>query len=443
MSNDNLLLLYKHKYMNRMLALTIAAEFTLIPIHIYYQKHYFYFIEIIALICFIMISLHYYRYKDVVVSTKLLSAVFYGISIYAFFVGMYADIDAFKWVFLVPMALYYLLDFKLAKKLIGLLVLFYLLLTLLVLFDILHIHASSASVVDTFLAFIAFSLVSHFSMQMIDYAQELVNKKNSELQTALKNLHETQEALVETEKMAALGSLVSGVAHEINTPIGVSFSGASQLQHETQKIEESYKKETMDEESFQNYLHTVKEIATILEDSLRNASKLIRSFKEISVDQHSSEKRLFNLHDYFENVVHTLKNELKNSSISIDNQIDKKIKINSYAGIFSQIFTNLILNAKIHAFNESDTDKKISVTGIQNGNELTIIFQDNGKGVSAENLTKLFDPFYTTKRGTGGSGLGLHIIYNLIVNKLNGSIKIDKSYTNGLKYIIKLKVDDV
>lgn len=253
-----------------------------------------------------------------------------------------------------------------------------------------------------------------------------------------KHLQNTQDELVQTEKMASLGRLVAGVAHEINTPIGVSVTAASHLNKETKNFKKDYKNEAVTQKSFENFIATSVQSSDIILKNLERAADMVQNFKQISVDQSSDEVRDFYLEEYLQSIIESLKPAIKNLKNDVRLICDPNIKIESNPGVFSQIFSNLIINSVIHGF-ENKSDGQISIEVRQHQKELQIIYKDNGKGVSKENLSKLFDPFFTTKRGKGGSGLGTHIVYNLVTQKLNGTIEVDSELGSGLTFNMHFK----
>ena len=267
----------------------------------------------------------------------------------------------------------------------------------------------------------------------------LVNVTQRELENKIDLLQDTQEKLVESEKMASLGSLVAGIAHEVNTPLGVSLTGISQINHEVKELEKAFKNEALTEEDFTEYVNTMKQLTATIHSSLDNAATLVRSFKNISVDQHSEEAREFNLYEYVNDTIVSLNSALKSMNVSIQNSVDKDILIDSFPGIYSQIFSNLILNSIKHAFDDGNGNK-IEINAEIKDTQLLINYSDNGKGISSEIEKKIFDPFFTTARGQGGSGLGLNIVYNLIKQKLNGDIKIITSKDKGLHFEIVIEL---
>ncbi|MDA7817079.1 sensor histidine kinase [Sulfurimonas sp.] len=253
-----------------------------------------------------------------------------------------------------------------------------------------------------------------------------------------KNLKMAQEELVQTEKMASLGRLVAGVAHEINTPIGVGVTAASHLHKETKNFEKNYKAENITKTSFEDFIDVSLQSSEMILANLDRAAKMIHNFKQISVDQSSDEVREFDIKEYIDSVISSLKPVLKTTSHNIEVLCESDFVIESNPGVLSQIFSNLIMNSVIHGF-DNISNGNIQIEVVKKSQGIQIIYTDDGKGMSKENLKKIFDPFFTTKRSQGGSGLGTHIIFNLITQKLFGTITAQSEEGNGLKYIIDLK----
>jgi len=262
-----------------------------------------------------------------------------------------------------------------------------------------------------------------------------LKKQNKELKKTVRRLETTQDDLNKSEKMANLGELVGGITHEINTPLGISITTASYIQKITNDLEEIYNKQDMSEEDFEEFLQNNKENIKNILASLNRVSITLNSFRDIALDQVIEEKRDFFIHRYLDEVLIALRHKTKKYKHKILVNIDESIVINSYPGYFYQIFTNLINNSYLHAFEEIE-EGEILITINKHDDCLELIYSDNGSGIEADKTNDIFKEYYTTKRGTGGTGLGLGIINNLITNELKGSIKIDKEYKNGLKYII-------
>jgi signal transduction histidine kinase len=251
-------------------------------------------------------------------------------------------------------------------------------------------------------------------------------------------LKRTQNELVQTEKMAALGRLVAGIAHEVNTPIGIGVTAASHLKKEIKSFNNAYQNESLTKSAFEEFMDTSLQSSDILLNNLERAANIIQNFKQVSVDQSSDTVRAFHLKEYLESIVINLKPTLKQSSPQIDIFCPQSLQIQSNPGAFYQIFTNLIMNSMIHGF-EDKKNGHISIEVHPKGIDVEIIYKDNGKGMSKENLAKIFDPFFTTRRSLGGSGLGTHIIYNLVTQKLHGTITAKSEEGQGLTFIMYFK----
>ncbi|NQY21356.1 MAG: transporter substrate-binding domain-containing protein, partial [Campylobacteraceae bacterium] len=283
-------------------------------------------------------------------------------------------------------------------------------------------------------------LIVLYFLKKLSNAKIKIENSNEELQMTIENLELAQEQLISSEKMAALGGLVAGVAHEINTPVGIGLTGISHLEDSTKEIYEKYNQDEMSQEEFEEYLTTAKDLSFLVHKNLEKAASLVKSFKQVAVDQSSEEKRIFNLKKYLYEILQSIHAVIKKTNIKIEISCDSNIKINSYAGAYSQIITNLIMNSLIHGFKEKEKGN-IFINVIKNDKELKIIYKDTGKGIKEENLNKIFDPFFTTNRDNGGSGLGLNIIHNIIISRLNGSIKCNSQENNGVEFVIIFNIE--
>ena len=264
-----------------------------------------------------------------------------------------------------------------------------------------------------------------------------LEESNEELETTIENLKQTQNQLIESEKMASLGSLVAGVAHEINTPIGAGLSGISHFLEKTKEIKKNYEADNMSAEEFEEYLSTSNRLAEMININLERTAHLVKSFKQIAVDQTNEEKRAFNFCEYLHKIIFSLTNITKAKKTKINITCKDDLIISSYPGLYSQIITNLIINSMKHGFKEK-MEGTISIDVVQSINSLELIYKDDGKGITKENIKKIFEPFFTTSRENGGTGLGMNIVYNIVTNNLKGSITCDS--TNGSGVIFKVLV---
>ncbi|WP_370980842.1 YfiR/HmsC family protein [Agaribacterium sp. ZY112] len=267
--------------------------------------------------------------------------------------------------------------------------------------------------------------ISFFALYRSNIARRLAYAKleqnKIEIEHTLEQLKQAQTQLVQSEKMAALGSLVAGVAHEINTPLGVGVTAASHLADSVDSFKKLYSEGALKRSDFDNFIEQNSDACELLQKNLNRASTLIKNFKQVAADQSSEERRIFNLHDYCKETWDTLYHHTKQKHIKLLLNIKFDLELDSYPGLFSQIFTNLFMNSAIHAFADK-TDAEISITATLSNNAIEIHYRDNGSGISEQAREKIFDPFFTTKRAQGGTGLGAHICFNL-VQKLGGEIK--------------------
>jgi len=266
-----------------------------------------------------------------------------------------------------------------------------------------------------------------------------LEESNEQLEETVNNLKNTQSKLVEAEKMASLGALVAGVAHEINTPVGIGITATSHLMSLVSTIRNKYEKNEMSQEEFEEFLKDSSSLATLSNSNLHRTAAIIKNFKQVTVDQTSEQKRIFNVSEYINVILLSVQNRTKKKNIAIKINCYKNLEINSYPGLFAQIITNLIINSYIHGFKDTKSGT-IVLDILFKDEELTFVYQDNGCGISKENLYKIFDPFFTTNREGGGSGLGLNIIYNIITNNLKGSIKCTSSEQKGVVFDIHIPI---
>lgn len=278
--------------------------------------------------------------------------------------------------------------------------------------------------------------------------EEKVNKRTNELSSktilledSLKNLKETQEQLIQSEKMSALGNLVSGIAHEVNTPLGNAITSSSIITKESKTLLDEFSNSTLTRSSMEKRLNILNDSSILLVKTLNYSSELIKSFKQISTDQVTNDIRVIELKNYIEEIFLTNNNKLKliKAKITIHENTDINIKISP--GVIAQIFNNLIQNSILHAFDNFNKEAKIEVFLLKEKDFITIKYKDNGIGINPEIEEKIFEPFVTTKRNNGGTGLGLNIIFNLIHKKLNGTIKLNNNLEIGTEFIINIPIN--
>ena len=275
--------------------------------------------------------------------------------------------------------------------------------------------------------------------QLAEYANNLENKVNErteDLKRSIDELKSTQEKLIENEKLAFLGSLVAGISHEINTPIGICVTTASHVQEEALKLKKAFEENTVTKRQFEEHLDLILQTSSLIIANTETASSLVTSFKKIAVDQSYESIIAFNLNDYLKDIFLSLKPQLKKQkNLEIDINCPDKIIINIYPSAIYQILTNLVMNSIIHGFENRETCR-ISLRIYDKEQYIEMIYSDNGIGMDAEVVKRMYEPFFTTKRGFGGSGLGMNIVYNIVTHKLKGSIMCESTPGNGVMFKI-------
>jgi len=291
-------------------------------------------------------------------------------------------------------------------------------------------QSSTIQAQSEILTFAVFGFASVFLLIVVIYANNRtkqkanrkLKEKNQQLADVNIQLKNAQSQLVESEKMAALGGLVAGIAHEINTPLGVGVTAASHLSNQISAFKKVYDKGQLKRSALEDLLENAKQSTDMLSRNLMRASDLIRNFKLVAVDQSSENRRKFELTEYFEEIDQSLHPKLKKGKHSVSVLADHDILVDTYPGVLAQVMTNLIMNSIMHGF-EGITGGKIVIHLALEDGKVLMRYQDNGVGMTTDQKAHVFEPFYTTKRASGGSGLGMSISYNLIVNKLGGSIR--------------------
>ena len=260
------------------------------------------------------------------------------------------------------------------------------------------------------------------------------------LEESLEKLHRTQKEMIQSAKMAALGDLVAGVPHEVNTPIGVSVTAASFLSERTRQLRELYEKGDMKRSDLEKYLALAEESSGSVLSNLERAAELVQSFKKVAADQSSEEKRAFEMKNYLEQILLSLRPQFKRTPHQVRMQCPDDLILDSYPGAIMQIMTNLIMNSLIHGFADGRPGE-ISINVESAGEKVLLTYRDTGMGMDREQKERIYDPFYTTTRGSGGTGLGMNIVYNLVTQTLRGSILLETSPGQGVVFMLTLPKD--
>ena len=268
--------------------------------------------------------------------------------------------------------------------------------------------------------------------------EQEMRKAKDAAEAALRNLRETQNSLIEAEKLAALGRLVAGVAHEVNNPVGISLTVASSLERKTAMFAAEVERGDLRRSRLNEFLETSRDASSQLVANLNRAAELIQSFKQVAADRNYSDQRTFDLGDLTEQVVMSLRPGLRKHHLTLNVDCQPNLVMNSYPGPYGQVLTNLFLNSVAHAFPDGRpgaVDIQVRESGKDN---VEILFADNGCGMSLDVRRRAFDPFFTTRRDQGGTGLGLHIVYSIVTNRLGGRLDLDSQPGKGTRIQIIL-----
>jgi len=248
-----------------------------------------------------------------------------------------------------------------------------------------------------------------------------------------------ENQMLQSEKMAALGNMVAGVAHEISTPLGVGLLSASYLMDSTKEYTDSIASGEVIRSEFEKYTKDAVEASSLIITNLTRAADLLNSFKQVAVDQVDDYQRIFDLKDSIDKILISLHPKYKRTSHTIRVNCPENLKIKSYPGAISQIITNLVMNSLVHGFNGIEHGV-ITIDVTIEDDTLFFSYLDNGVGMDNENLKRIFDPFFTTNRKQGGTGLGMHIVYSLVVKTLKGEIACTSQTGNGISFLLKIPV---
>jgi len=267
--------------------------------------------------------------------------------------------------------------------------------------------------------------------------EQRVAERTAELSEALDTLKQAQSELVQSEKLASLGSMVAGVAHELNTPVGNALMVASTLTDQQQQFEQSLD-HGLSRSALNHFLLSVRDTSDILDRNLRRTADLINSFKQVAVDQTSEQRRHFDLRELVREVLVTMSPSLRKTSHTLLCEISPDIHFDSFPGPLEQVLMNLTNNALRHGFDGRSNGQMRLQADLLSSEWVRLRFSDDGVGISDKNLQKIFDPFFTTKLGQGGSGLGLSIAYNIVTGMLGGKIEVHSEVGRGSEFVIDL-----
>ncbi len=268
-----------------------------------------------------------------------------------------------------------------------------------------------------------------------------LEESNDQLKQSFDDLTLAQDQLVQSEKMASLGQLVAGVAHEVNTPLGICVTSITAQREKVETLKEAVETQELTRTQLSSTLDLLIEYQQIIERSLNKAVELIRGFKSVAVEQHTDPELKVNLAQHVNDVVNTVSTMFKRKNYRISVDVDKDFEFVTFPSAWNQILTNLLMNSHMHGFDNRE-EGDISIEFRESHGCLTLTYKDNGNGISEDVKKRIFDPFVTTKRGQGGSGLGLNIVFNLVNSKLGGSITCPEADV-GCCFVVKVPIDFV
>ena len=276
--------------------------------------------------------------------------------------------------------------------------------------------------------------------EMVSQRTNALKDANQELIQTLEKLHEFQRQIVQNEKMASLGDMVAGVAHEVNTPIGLGVTASTMMLDRLAVIERDFENKTLKASAMKRFMDESHENLNIIYRNLNRAAELISSFKQVAVDQSSESSRTFCFAQLVNEILLSLQPRLKKLQHNINVDCDPTLCVETKAGPINQIIINLIMNSVIHGFENIEKGQIDICAELITTNKLKLVYRDNGIGIPSDIRKRIFDPFVTTKRGQGGSGLGMHLVYNLVTQALNGSISITSEVGSGVEFVIVFPV---
>jgi signal transduction histidine kinase len=281
---------------------------------------------------------------------------------------------------------------------------------------------------------------ANFFVSEISHREEALRQAKNQADATLAELKETQSNLIQAEKLASLGQLVAGVAHEINTPLGVALTTSTALEREVARLEAQVSGGRISKSEFTSSLARLNEGSKLLLSNLSRAIDLVYSFKQVAADQASGERRQFDLKTWLDELLTSLGPVLRKSGHKVVVTCPTDLVLDTYPGSLAQVLTNLVMNALVHAYPPGQTGVLTIAASHSRAGMLRLSFSDDGRGISPQNLAKIFDPFFTTGRERGSTGLGLHIVYNLVTARLQGNIEVDSTPGRGTTFTIELPI---
>ncbi|BDX08103.1 sensor histidine kinase [Planctobacterium marinum] len=279
--------------------------------------------------------------------------------------------------------------------------------------------------------------------EKVNQRTQALKEANQELIQTLEKLHQFQRQMVQNEKMASLGDMVAGVAHEVNTPIGLGVTASTMMLDRLDELKKAFEEKSLKASMLSKFMNEGEENLNIIYRNLNRAAELISSFKQVAVDQSSEQDRAFSFKQLMDEILLSMRPRLKNLTHQIKIDCDPELCIETKAGPINQIMINLIMNSIIHGFEDKENGAIVIHAELIDSDKLNITYTDDGRGIPEHMRKRIFDPFVTTKRGQGGSGLGMHLVFNLVTQALNGSISLSSEPGHGVEFNIVFPVKRV
>ncbi|WP_374380782.1 sensor histidine kinase [Pseudomonas fluvialis] len=273
--------------------------------------------------------------------------------------------------------------------------------------------------------------------QYSDALESKVAERTLALSQSVEQLQQAQSQLIESEKLAALGGLVAGVAHEVNTPLGIAVTATSVLSETLDSLRQQFTAQTLTSQQFSDLLAQASDSTQMLVNNLQRAARLVRDFKQTAVDQVSEARSQFKVEQVLRALIASLHPETRKVPVEPLLECPSGLQMNSLPGVLTQVLANLILNSVRHAFADQAAPL-IEIRLQEQGEQVLLDYRDNGCGVPESLRERIFEPFFTTKRGSGGSGLGLNIVYNLVTRKLGGKLEFSSQPGQGVHFRLSL-----
>jgi signal transduction histidine kinase len=268
--------------------------------------------------------------------------------------------------------------------------------------------------------------------------EQALRKSRDRADAALAELQKTQTDLIQAEKLASLGQLVAGVAHEINTPLGIALTTSTLLGDEAKRFADDAASGQLKRSALERFVERMREGTQLLFSNLTRAADLVHSFKQVAADQASGERRQFEMDEWLQDLLTSLSPVLRKTKHEVAIECPPELHMDTYPGALGQVLTNLLTNAVVHAYCDGQAGRLSVRVSEPRPDWVRMVFSDDGKGIPPENLGKVFDPFFTTGRSTGSTGLGLHIVYNLVTGILGGRLNLYSKVGKGTRFTIDI-----